>query len=304
MRIALIAAACALLLGGCAATSVNRARDVSSAGIQYAQTTSAVVTLAIDSSIDADSEAQIRARPRPAELETPDVRAKMLETSDSALVDSTIYYAKLRASIGTLEAYFRALQALADGSQADATQEAVRTLGARVNSLNQTLEAGSAKVKPVLTPQQITAISGLGKAVATEVHGALVAAALRRDAETVGRALALQQQVLIAAQSDISERLTEANNRFYVDSVLKPYQTAAIDTAWAENRKRYIKIRALGQTLDAVKSAQAASNQMLATWARIVSGETSSAELLAMLRETDELLAAVNAVKAANAAVK
>jgi hypothetical protein len=293
------AAATLLAVAGCASTNVDRANDLSSAGIQYARTTSAVVDLAIDSGIDADSAAEIRRMPRPAALPAPEVRTKQLETLDAGLLDSTLYYSKLRASIGALDAYFKGLQALANGSQADATQAAVATLADRVNALNKTLEGGSATVKPVLTDAQKSALAGLSKVVAKQVHGAVVAKALERDADTIGRALALQQQVLVAAEGDIAGRIADANARFYVDRVLKPYQAGTMDASWADNRRTYIKTRALGETLDAVKSAEAASRQMQVTWARILAGDTSPTELLASLREADELLAAVQALKAA-----
>lgn len=91
----------------------------------------------------------------------------------------------------------------------------------------------------------------------------------------------------------------DANERFYVDKVLGPYQTATIDSTWVDDRRIYIKVKALGQTLDTVKSAQVASKQMEAVWQKILSGDYSAAELATMLRETDELLGAVAALKAA-----
>jgi chemotaxis regulatin CheY-phosphate phosphatase CheZ len=66
-----------------------------------------------------------------------------------------------------------------------------------------------------------------------------------------------------------------------------------------EDRRTYIKVKALGKSLEAVKSAQDASRQMQAAWQKILSGDFSTAEIAAMLKETDELLAAVAALKAA-----
>ncbi len=289
----------ALISAGCASTNVNRATNLSTAGVHYAQTTSAVVGVAIDAVIDADSETEVRRKPRPANMPTAETRTKELEQLDTVLIDSVVYYAKLRSSIGALEAYFEALQALANGSQADATQTAVSGLADRVNSLNAVLEAGRPDVKPVLSASQKSALVGLSKLVATQVHGAAVGRALERDAPVIGRAIALQQQVLSVAESDISSKIADANERFYVDKVLGPYQKATIDSAWVDDRRTYIKVKALGQTLDAVRSAQMASQQMEVAWRKIVSGDYSVAEIAAMLRETDELLAAVVALKAA-----
>jgi hypothetical protein len=48
-------------------------------------------------------------------------------------------------------------------------------------------------------------------------------------------------------------------------------------------------------------SAQAAAKQMQTVWARILAGDYSPKELTAMLKETEDLLAAVAALKQANA---
>lgn len=242
---------------------------------------------------------QVRSKPRPVNLGTPDQRKKQLDLLDADLIGGVVYYAKLRRSIGALEAYFHALQALADGSQADATQAAVSILADRVNSLNSALEGGGASVKPVLSDAQKSALAGLSKLVAKQVHGAVVGRALERDAPVIGRALLLQQQVVTVAESDIANKITEANNRFYVDKVLGPYQTAIIDATWVEDRRTYIKVRALNLTLDTVRLAQAASVQMQVVWSKILSGNFTVGEIASMLRETDELLAALVAFKAA-----
>ncbi len=289
-----------VLFVGCASTNVNRAKDVSSAGIHYAQTTSDVVGVAIDSIIDTDSETQVRIKPRSTETFSADERKKQLKDSDEGLIRSVVYYDKLRSSIGTLGAYFQALQALADGSQADATQAAVTTLADRVNSLNGALEAGGPNTpKPLLSDDQKNALAGLSNVVAKQVHGAVVGQALARDAPIIGKAILLQQRVLVQAETDISAGMKLANDKFYLDKVLKPYQTATMDSAWVDDRRTYIKVAALGQTLETVKSAQAASKQMEAAWRKILSGDYNVAEINAMLRETDELLAAVVKLKTA-----
>lgn len=282
-----------LLATGCASTNVQRAKDLSSAGINYAHATSAVVDVAIDSIIDADSEAKIRAT-RPSSLEPPEVRKTMLEDTDRQLVVGVVLYTELRSSIGALEAYFLALQGLANESQADATGAAVKTLATRINSLNKTLDK-----EVVLSDAQVKELEGLSKLVATQVHGAIVGEALKRDAAVIGKSLLLQQLVLKTAEGDIATAISQENNRFWVAKVLTPYQQGTIDAEWVESRRKYIKVKALGKSLETISKAQAASAQMEATWKKILRGEFSAAELAASLKETDELLTAVAALKAA-----
>jgi len=286
----------ALFAAGCATTNVDRAKDLSSAGVSYARATTAVIDLAIDSSIDADSGSTVLATRAPV-IGTPDERKTELEESDRGLIEGVVRYTELRSSIGALEAYFLALQALANGSQADATEVAVNALAARINSLNGTL--GN---KVPLSGEQAKALVGLSKLVAVQVHGAVVGRVLQRDAELIGKAILLQQLTLRTAERDITTGIKGENNRFYVAKVLTPYQLGTIDAEWVDSRRKYIKVQALGQSLDTVKTAQAAAAQMQATWQKILSGEFSAAELAASLKETDELLAAVAALKAAERA--
>jgi len=301
IRRALAVAAAATVLGGCASVAVERAKDLSSAGIHYAQATAKVVDVASDAAVDADSDTQVVTRPRPpVSQEQQDQRAARLEQLDAQLVKTISLYATLKRSVNAVEAYFRSLQELANGSQADATGEAVKSVAERVDSLSDALEKGAGK--PLLTNAQVNAIGGLAKVVAAQVHGAKVAKALERDAPTIGRALALQERVLELAGDDIRNNLTKSNNQFYLSKVKTPYLKGDIDATWADHRRTYLKVRALGQTEAAVTSAQVAAKQMQNVWERILSGEYSAREVTAMLKDTDDLLEAVGALKDATKA--
>jgi hypothetical protein len=286
----------AAVLGGCASVAVERAKDLSSAGIQYAQATAKVVDVASDAAVDADSDTQIVTKPRPpVSPEQQDQRAARLEELDAQLVQTISLYATLKRSVNAVEAYFRALEDLANGSQAGAIGQGVKSVAERVDSLSDALEKGAGK--PLLTQAQVNAIGGLAKVVAAEVHGAKVARVLERDAPTIGRALALQERVLELAGDDIRNHLTKSNNQLYLGKVKAPYVKGDIDGTWASHRRTYLRVRALGQTEAALTSAQAAAKQMQNVWQRILSGEYSATELTAMLKDTEDLLEAVGALK-------
>ena len=290
----------AATLQGCATVAVERAKDLSTAAIQYSQTTVAVIDVAIDAMIDADSIGLVRFKPRTpvtADAER-DGRAADLEKLDAELATSVSLYTALKNSVNTIKAYFIALQELANGSQAEATGEAVKALGERVNSISQAL-AGSGKVAP-LSAAQIAAVGGLAKVVAAQVHGAKVAKALERDAAIIGRALVLQQRVLKLAGDDIRLNLNKANNIFFADRVRNPFEKGDIGAGWINDRRAYLKVRALGQTDTVVNSAEAAAGQMQTVWERILSGEYSAREITAMLKDTEDLLDAVNTLKDAS----
>ena len=112
----------AILLTGCSTVAVERAKDLSSAGIQYSQATAGVIDVASNAAVDADSEAQVTSKPRqPVADAEQERRAVRLEQLDADLVRTVSLYATLKRSVNALEAYFKALQDLANGSQADAT---------------------------------------------------------------------------------------------------------------------------------------------------------------------------------------
>ena len=288
------------LLGGCSTTSVDRAQKLSEAGVAYSQATSAVVDEAIDASIDASSERQLRTKPRQpvtdAALQAE--RDADLKTLDDQLVLNVTNYARLKQSVAAVEAYFVALGALAGGSPADATEKAVSTLADRVNGLSDALNASGT---PRLSDAQKTAIAGLSKAVAKEIHGAAVARALERDAPVIGRALVLQQMTLQAATNEIRTNLAQSAQIFYIDRVERPYKQGALDRGWIDDHRVYVKTKALGSDPKAIATAEAAAEQVQVVWRRILSGEYSPEELTAVLEDTAALLAAVNALKAANA---
>jgi hypothetical protein len=300
MRISCAPLLAAVFLGGCATVSVDRAKDVSTAGVAYAKATAAVIDLGINAAIDVSSERRVFARPRPpVSAEMQAAREVELKEMDAELILTATKYTRLKRSVNGIEAYFTALQQLADGSTAGATETAVKSLADRLNGINSALDTTPGG-QPRIGDAQKTAIGGLARLVTAQVHGALLARALERDAAVIGRALVLQEMVLNEASADIRAGLNEANARFYTQRVLRPYKTGEIDATWVADRRAYVKVRALGNTAEAVSAAEAAARQMQTVWARILSGEYSAKELTAMLKDTEDLLAAVAALRDAD----
>lgn len=288
----------ASLFAGCASVAVQRAHDVSSTGIAYTQATAAVIDVATDASIDSDSIGLLKNPPPASATDASKVaRTAQLKEHDEPLIRSTLAYSRLKRSVNVTQAYFTALQQLADGSTADATETAVKSLADRLNGVNQALDK-KADGTPLISTEKRDAIGGLANQVAKQIHGAILAKAMERDAPVVGRALALQSLVLQRAADDIQAYLTKEAERVYLDAVIGPFSNGTMSrSSWMDDRKTFLKIAALGQTQQALDSAQAAAAQMETVWARILSGETSPKELTAMLKDTEDLLTAANALK-------
>jgi len=300
MRKALLSIACvALLLQGCAAVQVQRAKDLSTAAVRFSDTTLIVIDAAVDAAINADSQAAVRGvRPAITE-EAQEQRKQRLEVLNAGLADTVVLYQSTKSQIHAVKAYFVALQDLANGSPAEQIEASVKTLGERVNGLSTALEGGASAAKSKLSPAKIDAIAGLAGKVAEQVHGAKLASALRRDAPIIGKALALQERVLAAAGDDIRHELNQINNVFFIDQVERPYLLGTPGSSWPDDRRRYLKARALNETQAVVASATVAAGQMQAVWERILAGSFSASEINVVLRETEDLLDAVAAFKAA-----
>lgn len=288
-------------LAGCASVEVKRGNDLSNAGIAYSQATSALLEVAVDSMINADSEAHVRSKlPKEALSDpqySPEEMRERLKRSDADLISNVELIMTLKASVGSIESYFKGLQTLADNSQSAATATAVSSLADTINGLNGALKNSKSAVKPIISDSQKAALSGLAKIVADQVHGKIVSDALKRDAKVIGEAILLQEQLIGFAEGVIAADMNETATRFYVDSVRAPYEIQAIDKTWVTNRRAYIRTKATGKMLEAVKLARDASKQMGKTWEKILSGVYDGSDMISQLKELDSIVSALVAIK-------
>lgn len=285
-----------VLLSGCAGVATQRAHDLSTAGTAYSKASENLIDAAMDASVDKDSFAKVITKTSSGAPPPRDALIKDLSVSDDGLVVTLTLYQQVRASLVALEAYFAALQELADNPQGEATGQAVKSLADHINDLDGVL---SKDKKLALSPAQVAAASGLSKLVSDQIHGAIVANALRRDAATVGRMLALSRKAVRIAEQDVTAYLALKQDAFYRDRVQKPYIAQTMGDQWIDDRRTYIKAVALGKASEEIVKAEAASAQMQATWEKILSGDLSAAELHKMLTEINLLFAAINTLKSA-----
>jgi len=284
-------------LAGCAGAPLQRAHDLSTAGVAYAQASERLMDAAMTASIDADSFAKVAAQARGGGSKpSAGQLTKDLEKSDEELIVTLARYQQLRTSFATLGAYFAALQDLAANPQSDATASAVKALGDRCNEINVVLTKHKGLALP---PVKIVELSGLSKLVGDQIHGAAVAAALRRDAATIGRTLVISQMAIRFAETDVRDYLALKQDAFYRNHIKRPYVAQTLGDQWVEDRRTYLKAVALGKASEDIKTAEAASIQMQRTWEKILAGDLSTAELHKMLSEINQLLTAVDMLKSA-----
>lgn len=307
-RRGLLLLAAVLSLCGCASVQVERGKDLSSAGVSYARATAAVIDVAIDSAIDASSESRAEVRrgtalfanpTRPEDKAANDAALKKLEAdlkrSDDLLVKNIHSYLRLKRSVSAVEAYFAGLAALSGANPAEATEKAVGALVTNVNGLSKALES-SHEIKA----DKQAVLSGFATLFVKQAHGAAIGRALERDAETIGRALVLQELALDAAVDDITAQLELTADAYYRERVRRPFLEGDVGSSWIDARRTALRARAIGTSQAAVKSAAEAARQMQAVWGRILAGESSGEEFLRMLKDVQELLDAAIALKKAS----
>ena len=284
----------AALQAGCASVHVERGKDVSSAGIAYSQATAAVIDLAMDAVVDVSSQRRLPLGQKPVQGTEAEARKASLQRIDDELINNVRQYAVLKRSVGAVESYFAGLQALSGATPGDAAEASLKTLADRVNGVSTAL-GGEAR----LTDERKSAIAGLGKLIVKQAHGAAVDRALERDAEVIGRALALQQITLQIAASDLKAQANEEAALFHRERVVKPYLAGGVGQAWVDDHRTYIKAIALGNASTALQTASQAARQMEDVWGRILSGETSGKEFALLLNDVNEALDAATALKKA-----
>jgi len=288
-------------LYGCSAVEVKRGGDLSSAGIAYTQASARLIGVAMNSMIDADSETHVRTQLSRAALEraglTPAKLRKRLSASDKLLIQNIRKMSNLRSSLLATQAYFMALQDLVDNPQSDTTADMVSMMSDRVNLLNETMKSGRTGVKPVMSDEQISALGGLTKLVADEIHGKKVSAAMKRDAKIISESLIIQGKVLGLTEKIILGALKDENARFFVDYVRAPFEIQNLDSRWVDNRKIYLKSKALGDSSSALNTARASSMHMNQTWKKILSGVYDTREIRKQIEEINELVDVLIALK-------
>ncbi|HET9207391.1 MAG TPA: hypothetical protein VFO28_14215 [Burkholderiaceae bacterium] len=277
---------------GCASVQVDRGKDLSTAGIAYSRATASVIDMAMDAIVDVSSQTRLPLAARPAQGAEAEARKAKLQEIDAELIHNVRQYAVLKRSVSAVEGYFVALQELSGATPGDAAEASLKTLADRVNGVSTAL-GGEAR----LSEERKGAIAALGKVLVKQAHGAAIARALERDAQTIGRALALQHVVLQVSAADVKAQADAEAVVFHRERIVKPYLAGGVGQAWVDDRRAYIKATALGNASTALQTAAQAAQQMEDVWARILSGESSGKELMLVLRDVNEALDAAAALK-------
>ena len=286
-----VAAACALALSlplcpACASVRAEHAQTVATAGMAWARAMDAVLVLAEETAVDADSARALSE----SEGLTRDARRQVLDRHEgiAALVADL---ERLRRHGKLLGRYFEALHGLTE-TDADA-----RARDAAVQAASAATDLGKELAGSTLLTASEREL--LGKSTGLAVRG-VREAALARELEArgavIGTELELQEALLAALRRTIRVDSASLRQLAAERDVAGPFVNGSIADArgWISFRRSLVLPPA---TVEALADAADAASRVRTAWAALVSGRFDAAAWSSVLADADTLVALVRSVQ-------
>jgi hypothetical protein len=286
-----VAAPCALALllsvsSACASVRAEHAQTVATAGMAWARAMDAVLVLAEETAVDADSARALSE----SEGLTRDARRQVLDRHEgiAALVADM---ERLRRHGKLLGRYFEALHGLTE-TDADA-----RARDAAVQAASAATDLGKELAGSTLLTASEREL--LGKSTGLAVRG-VREAALARELEARGaiieKELELQEALLAALRRTIRVDSASLRQLAAERDVAGPFVNGSIadPRGWISFRRSLVLPPA---TVEALADASDAASRVRTAWAALVSGRFDAAAWSAVLADADTLVALVRSVQ-------
>lgn len=289
-----------LTLNACSTTTLLQSKDLSSAGLSYADAVSTLIDTTSDAIINDDSDTLLTLQTLTAATPTSENKQQLdtwLKAHDDSVQQLLLPLHTMSKHTQTLKSYFLALQALADNDAPTNAVTATQNLSASINSASEAL-AKTAKVS--ISADQQKAIGNLAGLVAKSVQAGLLRDALTRDAPVISKYLLLQQKAMSGLAAILQHSYQKNQVLQYRDNIKKPYITRSINNPgdWKTARKNYLNASFVNADLDA---ASAAASKLQLIWESIVQGKPDTASVQAALTDLRTFAGAIQAVKDARA---
>jgi hypothetical protein len=297
-----------LCLGGCATpVTVQRAQDLSAAGIAYGNAASQLMDQTRDRYIDYNSDELL------AEIDginpctgdelidessaSPDCRDTISSFDDSQqrVGQTASLMTQLGVQAQAMSAYFGALQDLADDGAGAAVEASASRLATQLNGLNTAL-GGAA----ILTDAQKAAYSGLAGFAADAYKAGVLKRVLSRDAQTISLAIELQDRVIETNISVLKAIGAAEDEEDYLANVRHPYLLGEPGDAsnWKARRKELLLRQ---NVVSQLESLRVASQRLRGIWDDILHNRSTLAETQLLLDDLAKALDLIAAARDANA---
>lgn len=300
-----IAVATIALVTGCTTVPLKQAEGIGGSGKAYAQAVRAVGEFALSDVLDYEVEQLAIERegfPSAAERRATLKQENDLLRRRIQLVES----ATLQVSL--VEEYFAALETLSRHDVGTPAAAATGSLLQSLDSLEVAIEK-NADASPKggmrrLTPEERSDAAKLVGLVAQAAHAQVVAARLEKDAPTIGRHLRLLTLQLTVMSGWVAERQENRQTTFFALEIEAPFvdeRQARLPPDWQDKYKRYLRGATINERL---KQGAEAGRTMERTWQRYLSGVQTPEEFQQSVKDMQQLVQAVAALKASRAAAR
>src|SRR5262245_6087603 len=251
----------ALVLSAACASTVPHARKLASAGAAYGRAADALLGVAEETSVDADS-ARLLSEGQGVSRE--DRRALLEKHAGASNLVGELE--RLRKHSRLLTRYFETLGSLAEDTVDAEAGEQIAGVAGALNRAGQALSGSK-----LLSPEETDLLSKTARLTVRAVRNRAFDRELTARADAIDRELRLQQAMLTALrrklQADLASIATLGRER----DVSRPYVDAAISDsrAWIALRRGYLLAP---RGLEALSDASDAASRLRAAWAAFVEG--------------------------------
>jgi hypothetical protein len=284
-----------LVFSGCATTQVQRAEQLGMLGKTYADAVTLTGQEAMVSSITFSLN-EIRKERTGGAFRTPEDRSNALKDQIEILEQRQKLVETSNQLLVLLAEYFADLEQFAKQNISTSFENATGGLVDSINKVGNAVE-NNPKANATISDAERTALAKLSGLVARQVHGQALARILERDASMIGAQLKLMGKILAMYSEWIRARSDIELKEFYRDKVVKPFvATGELPGSWDRDVRRYLQGTSLSEQL--VK-AKAAGDKMERFWAGYLAGAISIRDMVADLKDMEQLLQAVSAFRKA-----
>lgn len=282
-----------LVCSGCATTQVRRADQLGTLGKAYVEAVTALSAEALASSIDF-SLTELRKERQQGAFRNRGEREDAIKTQIDTLLQRQALVALSNRQLALVEEYFTTLQQFAKEDIAGSFETATGDLTQSINDVGAAIEKDPQANATISEPER-TAIGKLAGLVAQQIHGAVLAGILKRDAALIGTQLILISKTLTTYSTWIRDRMDFELADEYKKSVVKPFvDSGDLAVGWDHDVREYLNGRQLSKELS---NAELASMKMERYWSEYLAGRTSLGDLADDLKDIKKLLDAIAGVR-------
>jgi hypothetical protein len=289
-------------LAGCSTASLRHAEGMAVSGKAYAQAVRSVAELALSDVLDYEVEQIAAERDQFSGSDGPAKRKAFLGEENAVLKRRIELVETASLQVSLVAEYFTALGVLAERDPATPATAAMSSLMDSLQNLEQEIEKSPNTQLKKLTPAEKTAAAKLVGEIVRAAHAAQVAARLTDDAPTIGRHLRLLSKHLTVLSGWVAARQENRLASFYALEIEAPFvdpQRQQLPEDWRTKYKRYLRGTTLNERL---KQAAELGTAMERAWQRYLAGDQSPEEVLQSVKDMQQLVQVMAALKAARAA--